>query len=116
MKPPGTGIITAGGVSDAMWGTGAFTVGRYVFSGFQGATTGAATFTSIETGLIVAYTAVVNFAAAGSSFEVGAGAGSMFSAIPTSNGNTISSSLGGLLYDTFGPSSPYDGKSTYPGQ
>ena len=113
MKPPGTGIITAGGVSDAMWGTGAFTAGRYIFSGLRGATMGSATFSSLETGLIVGYTAVVNFAVAGSSFEVGAGAGSMISAIPASNGNTIASLLGLLLYNMFGPSSPYNGASSY---
>jgi len=112
LAPTGSGAITSGALSESMWGTGAFTAGRYVFSGLRGATMGTATFTSFETGLIVAYTSAVNFAATGTAFEAGAAVGSAISAIPTGNGNTVSSSLGGLLYSAFGPKSAFGGPST----
>lgn len=72
-----------------MWGTNTVTAGRWVFSGFGGVTIGPATFTSLETGILVGFTAAVNFAATGSAYEVGAGLGSMISAIPTGGGNTV---------------------------
>ena len=95
-------------MSQAIWGTNAVTAGRWIFSGFSGVEIGAATFTGVETGILVGATAGVNFIATGAAFELGAGAGSMISAIPTGGGNTVASSFGNLLYKTFGPNSSYD--------
>ena len=106
--PTGSGLITSGAMSQTLWGTNAFTAGRWAFSGFGGATMGGATFTSLETGILVGATAGVNFVATGAAFEIGASAGSMISAIPTGEGNTVASLLGNVLYKAFGPSSSYD--------
>ncbi|MFZ1906784.1 MAG: RHS repeat-associated core domain-containing protein [Steroidobacteraceae bacterium] len=112
MAPTGTGLFTAGALSQAMWGTNTVTAGRWIFSGFQGVTVGAANFSTLETGVLVGYTAAANFGATGTAYEVGIAMGSMLSAIPTGGGNTVRDSLANALYNAYGPSSPYNASST----
>ncbi len=114
VAPTGVGIITAGGVSQTLWGTNAVTAGRYIFSGLRGTTIGAASFTSLETGILVGVTAAANFAASGVAYEGGVAAGSMISAIPTGGGDTVRDSVADLMYDLFGPRSEYDDGPTAP--
>jgi hypothetical protein len=52
----------------------------YALSGFEGATLGAATFTSAETGIIAAATGFTNWALASVAFEAGVAVGSLIEA------------------------------------
>lgn len=103
MAPIGTGLITAGATSEAWLGTRAATVGRWAFSGFSPIRVGPAVFSTFESGVLVGASGALNVAITGVSFEVGALAGSMISAIPTGSGDTIRDSLADVLFDSFGP-------------
>jgi hypothetical protein len=62
-----------------------------------------ATFTSLESGILVGGTSALNFAMTGVAFEVGAVGGSLVSAIPAGSGNTVSDLLTNCLFKEFGP-------------
>jgi hypothetical protein len=76
---PGIGLraLTAGKVAEAV---GGITPLQGALGGFRGATMGAATFTGIETGVIAAGTAALNFALVSASWEVRVGIGSLINA------------------------------------
>ena len=57
--------------------TGGITSFRFFASGFRGATLGAATFTSLETGIIAGSVSLVNFAYVSAAFETGVLIGSL---------------------------------------
>jgi RHS repeat-associated protein len=105
LAPTGLGLLTAGRMSEAWLGTNAATFGRWAFSGFRGFQAGAATFTSLESGILVGTSAALNFSYTGVSFEVGVLGGSMISAIPNGSGGSVRDSLATGLYDLFGPES-----------
>lgn len=58
-------------------------------NGFRGIQAGAATFTSLESGILVGTSAVMNFSFTGVSFEAGVLGGSMISAIPNGSGGSV---------------------------
>ena len=72
-------------------------------SDFRGIQVGRATFTSLESGILVAGTSALNFAIAGVVFEGGVLAGSMVSAIRTGSGDTVSDLLTNWLFKELGP-------------
>ncbi|HET9387218.1 MAG TPA: RHS repeat-associated core domain-containing protein, partial [Gemmatimonadales bacterium] len=74
---PGVGMMTSGAFAQAVGGLSPM---GWVTQGFGGATMGAATFTGLETGLIVAAGAVGNAAYATGAYEVGVGVGSAIDA------------------------------------
>ncbi len=77
LAPWGMGLLTGAAVAQFMNG---ITLFQWVVSGFAGATYGAATFTVVETAVIVGATAVTTFALTGIAFEVGVAYGSLIQA------------------------------------
>ncbi len=79
LAPTGMGIISAGHTAEAL---GTTTLLSWAGSGFTGASLSGATFTGLETGVLVAGTAVTNFVLTGVAWEAGVGVGSLVSGIP----------------------------------
>jgi RHS repeat-associated protein len=77
LAPPLLGLLTAGKVAEA---TGGLTVLQWLKLGFGGARLGAATFTAVETGVVVAGTTLLNWALVSAAFESGVAIGSLINA------------------------------------
>ncbi len=73
----GLGALTAGSMAEAV---GGITPLKWALGGFRGATLAGATFTGVETGVIAAGTATLNFVAVTIAWEASVGIGSMISA------------------------------------
>jgi hypothetical protein len=73
----GVGVLTSGATARAY---GSMTVLQWAATGFRGATMGAATFTALETGVIVATTTAVNFVLVTAAYETGVAIGSAVNA------------------------------------
>ena len=82
LAPPGLGIITGGATADAY---GTTTLLSWASSGFRGATLSGASFTGLETGILVVATQVTNVLIVGSSWEVGVFIGSMINGLLSSD-------------------------------
>jgi RHS repeat-associated protein len=98
-----TGSVTA----QTLFGNSSATFADWVFSGFSPLPTGAptyitsgpATFTAAETGIVSGFSTVVNFGLMTTSLEGGIFVGSAISAIPTGSGNTVRDSVtNGICY------------------
>ena len=79
LGPTGTGIVTAEHTAQVL---GTTTLRTWLSSGLSGATLSGTSFTSLETGVLVGGTGVMNFAFTGIAWETGVGIGSLVSAIP----------------------------------
>jgi len=77
LAPTGLGVISSGKVAEEV---GGITLLQWAKTGFKGATLGAATFTSLETGIIAGGVAVLNSAYVSAAFEVGVAIGSLINA------------------------------------
>jgi hypothetical protein len=97
LAPTGMGIFSVGKTAEVL-GTKTFL--SWAGSGFAGASLSGATFTSLETGVLVGGTALTNFVFTGISWEAGVGIGSLVSAIPVySTDQNIGNWYGYFLYD-----------------
>ena len=105
VTPTGLGIHLSAATSEAWLGTPAATAGRWIFTGFPSIQVGSATFTTLESGILVGASSVLNFSLTTTAWVTGVAGGSVVSAIPTGSGNTVSSSLTNFLLNNFGPSS-----------
>lgn len=92
LAPFGLTLLTGGVTSKAVNG---ITPLRWVLSGFRGASMGAASFTGLETGIIAAGTAIVNFAYVSVAFEIGVGIGSLIEAAIEGDGGGCEGTCGG---------------------
>jgi RHS repeat-associated protein len=102
----GLGMVSSGTTARALNG---ITAGQYLGSGLRAATLAGTGFTAAETGVIAAGTAAVNYALVSVAWETGVAVGSMISAIPVGNNQTLSGwvsdrmqnfeSLGAKIYD-----------------
>jgi RHS repeat-associated protein len=77
LAPPLMGFLTGGKMAEAL---GSITMRQWASMGFRGAVLGGAAFTVLETGVVVAGTAAVNFAYVALAWETGVAIGSIISA------------------------------------
>ncbi len=77
LAPTGLGFLTGGATANALESVGPL---QWALGGFRGVSLGGTAFTGLETGIIAAGTAAVNFALVGLAWETGAGIGSVISA------------------------------------
>jgi hypothetical protein len=75
--PPGFGFLTGRAMARS---AGAASLGQWIFNGFSGSTSGMATFTSLETGVIAGSVTLVNAIAVAATWEAGLFIGSMIEA------------------------------------
>ena len=59
VTPTGLGIHLSAATSEALLGTPAATGGRWIFTGFPSIQVGSATFTTLESGILVAASSVL---------------------------------------------------------
>ncbi len=100
LAPTGLGFILGAGPTFATE-LGSATFFQWYAAGFGSMTMGSATFTGLETGLIVGATHLVAAAFVGLAYEAGVVAGSLISALPLGCGPTVGDVVGGSLFDAY---------------
>lgn len=93
----GAKAIFSGPTSRFLYGTSEATAARWWWSGFDSIVTQYGTLTTLESAAAVTLTTVTDAAAVYTAFEVGNAVGSLVSAIPTGNGNTVSGSVSDFI-------------------